>query len=280
MNVEEINANDSKDYLMKFKRKWYDLAEQEYKRKNSGTPGLNYIFKSIFRNYPMMRSLSEVPFRVLIIKDADNLTMNIQQALRRTLEKSTRTCRFCLVCENLSKIIDPIRSRFVILHFNPLSKENAAAILRYIVSAEKIAINDAALSSIIYLGQNNMIRSINLLQAVSSVYEGQEVDADSVHKVTKQYIDFKVKETIALALSKEFTAARDKLRELFVKYGLIGNQITDHMRQAIIKLPIPEEWKIHLFDLLGEYELRIQQGANEEIHLSAFLAQLGILNLN
>ena len=47
-----------------------------------------------------------------------------------------------------------------------------------------------------------------------------------------------------------------------------------------MKLPIPEPWKISLFDLLGDYELRIQKGANEEIHLSAFIAQLGVLNLN
>ncbi|NVM54063.1 MAG: replication factor C small subunit [Candidatus Helarchaeota archaeon] len=279
-NVEEINANDSKDYFIKFKRKWYNLAEQEYKRTNSGTPGLTFLFKSIFRNFPMMRSFSEVPFRALIIKDADNLTMNIQQALRRTIERSTRTCRFCLICENLSKIIKPIRSRFIILHFNPLSDSNIIAILRYIISKEEISIDDEAISSILYLGKRNMIRTINLLQAVASVHIGERIDADSVHKTANQFLDYKVKEMIGLALNKDFLAARTKLRELFIQYGLTGTQITSHIRLAVTKFPIPEEWKVFIFDLLGDYELRLQKGANEEIHLSAFIAQLGILNLN
>lgn len=279
-NVEEINANDSKDYFIRFKPKWYDLAEQEYKRQNSGTPGLNFVFKSIFRNFPMMRTFSEVPYRTLIIKDADYLSMGIQQALRRTLERSTRTCRFCLICENLSRIIDPIRSRFVIMHFTPLEDPHIAAILRYIISSEKVSINEEALSSIIYLGQKNMIKTINLLQTLASVYAGKKIEADSVHQIVTQIIEFKVKAMIELALNKEFTPARTKLRELFIQYGLVGSQIINYIHNTVMKLPIPEPWKISLFDLLGDYELRIQKGANEEIHLSAFIAQLGVLNLN
>lgn len=278
--MEEINANDSKDYLLNNKRKWYDIAEQEYKRKNSGTPNLNFIFKSIFRNFPMIRTFSEVPFRVLIIKDADDLTIDIQQALRRTLEKSTRTCRFCLICENVSKIIEPIRSRFVILHFSPLKESHIAAILRYIISAEKISIKDEALSSVIYLGHKNMIRTINLLQTLASVYPETMIDADKVHNVIHQIIDFRVKEMLELALNKEFLEARSKLRELFIQFGLTGTQLSDSIRLSTIKLPIPEEWKIVISDLLGDYELRIQEGANEEIHLSALIAQLGVLNLD
>jgi len=228
----------------------------------------------------MMRTFSEVPYRTLIIKDADYLSMGIQQALRRTLERSTRTCRFCLICENLSRIIDPIRSRFVIIHFKPLEDHHIAAILRYIISSEKISINEEALSSIIYLGQKNMIKTINLLQTLASVYTGKKIEADSIHQIVTQIIEFKVKAMIELALNKEFTPARTKLRELFIQYGLVGSQIINYIHNTVMKLPMPEPWKISLFDLLGDYELRIQKGANEEIHLSAFIAQLGVLNLN
>ncbi len=227
-----------------------------------------------------MRTFSEVPYRALIIKDADNLTMDIQQALRRTLEKSTRTCRFCLICENLSRIIDPIRSRFVIFHFKPLKEPHIAAILRFIANSEKISIDDDALSSIIYLGQKNMIRTINLLQTIASVYIGTKINVDSVHQIAKQILEFKVKVMVELAVHKEFSTARAKLRELFLQYGLVGSQIIDLIRVVVKKLPIPEASKILIFDLLGDYEVRIQKGANEEIHLSAFIAQLGVLNQN
>ena len=279
-NVEEINASDSKDYLIKYKSKWYAIAEREYKRENSGTPSLNFIFKSIFRNFPMMRTFSDIPFRVLIIKDADNLSMDIQQALRRTMEKSTRTCRFCIICENLSKIIEPIRSRFVIMRFTPLKESDILAILHYINSHENISIDNEALLAILYLGRGNLIKTINFLQAVASVHAGKKIDADSVHQVANQLIGFKIKEMIEFALNKDFNVARSKLRELFVQYGLTGQQITDRIRSISTNLPIPMGWKIVILDLLGDYELRMQKGGSEEIQLSAFIAQLGVLKLN
>jgi replication factor C small subunit len=279
-NVDELNANDSKEYLITHKQKWFEIAEQDYKRQNSGTPGLNFIFKSIFRNFPMMRTFSDVPFRVLIIKDAEYLSMDIQQALRRTMEKSSRTCRFCLICENVSKIIDPIRSRCVILHFNPLDEAQIGSILRYIVSQEHISIGEDALLSIIYLGKRNMIRTINLLQTVASVGAAKTISADSVHQVIHDIINIKLKEMIELALAKDFLSARTKLREIFIQYGLTGTQIMEKIQLLILKLPIPEDSKINLSDLLSEYELRMQKGANEEIHLSAFIAQIGNLELS
>jgi replication factor C small subunit len=279
-NVEEINATDSKEYLMKYKPKWFNIAQQDYNRQESGTPGLNFIIKSIFRNFPMMRTFSEIPFRVLIIKDADNLTMDIQQALRRTLEKSSRTCRFILICENLSKIIAPIKSRFVVMRFNPLEAPYVSAILRYIISKERIDIQEDALSAIIFLGRGNMIRTINMLQAVAAVFEGKSISSDAVYQVIHQFVDFKVKQVIDFALNKRFLEARERLREIFLQFGLTGQQIYDRIRAILFKHPIPEAWKVAIFDLMGEYELRMKKGSNDEIHLSAFLSQLGVLKLN
>jgi replication factor C small subunit len=264
---------------MKYKRKLYNSALQEYNRQESGTPGLNFIIKSIFRNFPMIRTFSDLPFRVLIIKNADALSMGIQQALRRTLEKSSRTCRFILICENLSKIIAPIRSRFIVFHFNPLEAPQIKAILQYIISKENVTIEEDALSAIIYLGRGNMIRTINMLQAVASAFEGKLIGSDSVYQVTQQFIDFKVKQVIEFALNKDFIDAREKLRELFLQFGLSGKQIYDKIRRIMVKFPIPEDWKVTIFELIGEYEVRMQKGSNEEIQLSAFLTQLGVLQL-
>lgn len=279
-NVEEINATDSKEYIQKYKPKWFNIAQQEYNRQESGTPGLNFIIKSIFRNFPMMRTFSDIPFRVLILKDADNLTMDIQQALRRTLEKSSRTCRFILICENLSKIIAPIRSRFVIMRFNLLEAPQVAAILRYIISQERIDVQEDALSALIFLGRGNMIRTINMLQAIAAIFEGKSINSDAVYQVIHQFVDFKVKQVIDFALNKRFLDARDRLREIFLQFGLTGRQIYDRIREVMYKFPIPEAWKVPIFDLMGEYELRMKKGSNEEIHLSAFLTQLGVLKLN
>ena len=101
-----------------------------------------------------------------------------------------------------------------------------------------------------------------------------------VYKITDQFIQYTSQQMMGYALDRNFTAARENLRDLFIKYGLTGGQITEHIRNLSSKLAIPMDWKIQIAHLLGYYELQMQRGSNAEIHLSAFLARLGTLNLD
>ena len=166
------------------------------------------------------------------------------------------------------------------MRFNPLEAPQVSAILRYIISQERIDIQPDALSAIIFLGRGNMIRTITMLQAVAAIFEGKSISSDSVHQVVHQLVDLKVNQVIDFALNKRFLDAREKLREIFLQFGLTGPQIYDRIRELLFKFPIPEGWKVAIFDVMGDYELRMKRGSNEEIHLSAFLAQLGVLKLN
>jgi len=63
-------------------------------------------------------------FKIIIMNDADSLNKNAQHAFRRIMEKYTLTCRFCLICTNLERIIDPIRSRCSVFNFTPFKEED------------------------------------------------------------------------------------------------------------------------------------------------------------
>ena len=73
----------------------------------SDSRGIDFIRQEV-KNFARTKSIGKVPFKVIFLDEADALTREAQQALRRTMENFTTTCRFVLSCNYSSKIIDPI----------------------------------------------------------------------------------------------------------------------------------------------------------------------------
>jgi len=88
--------------------------------------GLAANFKRIVRWYASMRPL-EAEFKLFVLEGAHSLPHEIQQSLRRTLERYSATCRFILCTTNQSAIIPAISSRCLPLTF---SSVDGPAILR------------------------------------------------------------------------------------------------------------------------------------------------------
>jgi replication factor C subunit 3/5 len=52
---------------------------------------------------------------VVVLMEADNLTKDAQHTLRRTMEKYAGSCKLILCCQSVTKVIDPLRSRCMII---------------------------------------------------------------------------------------------------------------------------------------------------------------------
>lgn len=105
-----------------------------------------------------------MPFKMVVLDECDALTVDAQFALRSLLERS-KSCRFCLVCNYVSKLIPAVRSRCVTLRFCPLPEASLRLRVRLVCEAEKLPLDDAAETALVRLGRGDMRATLNHLQA-------------------------------------------------------------------------------------------------------------------
>jgi replication factor C small subunit len=234
--------------------------------------GINVVRETI-KTFARIKSIGEIPFKILILDEADNMTSDAQQALRRTMERFTETCRFILIANYSGKIIEPIQSRCAPFRFTYLSKEDQDAYLRRIAAQEKAKLSPAGLEAVFEMCGGDLRRAINTLQAAASL--GKPIDAETIYSVIGKANPADVREMLNSAMKGDFIGSRDKLREMILKYGVAGSDVIRQIHIEIFRMKeVPEPWKIKLADVIGEVDFRLVQGADEEVQLSALLARL------
>lgn len=233
--------------------------------------GINVVRETV-KTFARTRSIGEVSFKILILDEADNMTGDAQQALRRTMERYTETARFILIANYTGKIIEPIQSRCAPFRFTYLPREDLVNRIHYITGKEEVKIEDDGVGAILEISRGDLRRTINILQAAASL--GKKIDAETVYSVIGRANPYDVREMLKLAMNGDFIGSRDKLREMILKYGLAGSDIVKQVHLEIFRLNIPESWKVKLADIVGEIDFRLIQGSSEEIQLSALLAKL------
>ncbi|RLG86243.1 MAG: replication factor C small subunit [Thermoprotei archaeon] len=258
----------------------YDLYGDEWRKyvlelNASDERGISVIRTKV-KEFARSKLPGHIPFKIVLLDEADNMTADAQQALRRLMEMYAENTRFILIANYPSKIIEPIQSRCAVFRFTPLRKEDVIARLKWICSQENCEYEEDALEVIYEISGGDMRRAINILQAAAAL---GKVTVSSVYKVVGLAHPREVREIIRLALMGKFIEAREKLRNLMVNYGLSGTDILKQMHREIFSadLPLPEELRVLIADYIGEVQFRVVEGADDEIQLSALLARLALL---
>ncbi|MEM3622740.1 MAG: replication factor C small subunit [Candidatus Bathyarchaeia archaeon] len=230
------------------------------------------VVRETVKTFARVRSIGEIPFKIMILDEADNMTSDAQQALRRTMERYTETCRFILCANYSGKIIEPIQSRCAPFRFTFLPREEQDKYLKHIAEKEGLKLLKEGLEAIFEVCGGDLRKAINTLQAAASL--NKPVDAKVVYSIAGRANPADVQKMIEAAMKGDFLEARKQLRDMIQKYGVAGSDIIRQIHTEIFRGDIPEEWKIKLADIVGEIDYRLVEGADEEVQLSALLARL------
>jgi len=213
---------------------------------------------------------TEIPFKIIILDEADEMTSDAQTALRRIIEDAAKFCRFILIANNISKIIPPIQSRCANFKFTQIKQTEIVNHLRTIIKKEKIKSDDKGITEITEYAEGDLRHAINLLQAVASTGNISQANVKAAAGLTKTN---DVSDVLKLAMSGKIQDARNKMIELIKVYGMSESDFLKYINQALFK----EKYENleEMSQIIAKYDFRILSGANSEIQLSAMLAELG-----
>ncbi len=234
------------------------------------------VIREKVKEFARSRTPPDIPFKIILLDEADNMTADAQQALRRLMELYSASTRFILIANYPSKIIDPIQSRCAFFRFQPLKKDDVISRLKYIADNEGVEYDIEALETIYEISEGDMRKAINVLQAAAAL---GKVTVDVVFKVVGMARPKEVREMIRTALNGDFIGARTLLRKLMIEYGLSGEDIVKQIHREIFsnEIELPEDVRILVADYIGEIHFRLVEGSDSDIQLSALLAWMAMV---
>jgi len=159
-----------------------------------------------------------IPFRIVLLDEADSLTHDSQTALRRIMEEFSSGTRFILTANYASGIIVPIQSRCAVFRFVRIPKEDAVSHLEMICQKEKVKYEIKAIEHIYELSAGDMRQAINQLQAAASLGSVDESNVKRIVGVSKRS---SVKEMVQHAVKGEFRKQESSWLNCFQSMGYL-----------------------------------------------------------
>lgn len=256
-----------------FKENW----KENYLELNaSDERGINVIREKV-KNFARTKSLGNIPFKIIFLDEADALTPEAQQALRRTMENFSTTCRFVMSCNYSSKIIDPIQSRCAIFRFKLLEKKDIEKIIKLIAKSENLSISQEAIEMIYEGSEGDCRKCINILQSTAAI--SPSITSELISTIISNAKPKDIKIVLDYALSGDFKNSREKLLDIMLKESISGQDVIKAIQKEIWNLPVEPEIKIKLTEKTGETEFRIVEGSDPFIQLQALLASFVLAGL-
>jgi replication factor C small subunit len=203
------------------------------------------------------------PQKVVIMDEADFLTINAQAALRNIIETYSLNTRFVFTCNYIERIIDPIQSRTVIFELTPPSMQDVAFKCVEILDLESITYTKADIVRIVKQTYPDIRKTLNLLQ--SSLKNGELVESRTIINF-KQTSD-QVIELLKTKNVKNFTTIRQlvmdsNIRDYNELYRVLFERADEFTDSAIATL------------VIADYQYKSIMAPDKEITFCACVSKL------
>jgi len=234
-----------------------------------------YLIQDIIQNYAKTELLNIIKykrlFKIIVINKISNLSNVAQASLRRTMEKYSDTCKFIFICDQLTKMIEPLRSRCIEIRVPRPSNVQIINTLLYISTMEKIPISSNVLSYILKNCNNKIHNAIWLLELLSN----NCVFVDNKNIIIQQIVNMIIDKNNYT--SSNLLQTIKKIRELYYQLSItnmISYELISVIMRNILKIVDDFNLKLQIIDITSVFELRKVQGTRYIKYFEAYIIKL------
>ncbi|KAB7507059.1 Replication factor C subunit 5 [Armadillidium nasatum] len=231
--------------------------------------GIGVVREQIL-SFASTRTIFSSGFKLVILDEADAMTNDAQNALRRVIEKFTENVRFCLICNYLSKIIPAIQSRCTRFRFGPLSQQQILPRLQYVIEEENLNVTEDGVKSLLTLSEGDMRKVINILQSTSMAFD--VVNEDNVYNCVGHPLRSDIKNILNWMLNENIATSFKNISKLKTLKGLALQDVITEIHTLVHRIDFPMSVRIDLVIELAEIEHRLLAGSSEKLQLSGLIA--------
>ncbi|KAM6500857.1 P-loop containing nucleoside triphosphate hydrolase protein [Amanita muscaria] len=224
------------------------------------------------------------PYKIIILDEADSMTQDAQGALRRIMETYARITRFCLVCNYVTRIIEPVASRCSKFRFVPLDSDSAHLRLSHIAAAENVTVPPAVIDMLIATSSGDLRRAITYLQSASrlssstnpptpitpaDIQEIAGVVPDTVINGLATVLGIDVGSEMAIEADTEkggrFQLIRKEVKRI-IRQGYSATQVLAQIHDLVVLHPtLNGRQKAQVALVFAEADKALGDGADEEL---------------
>jgi len=209
------------------------------------------------------------PYKIIILDEADSMTKHAQAALRRTMERQTKTTRFCLICNYVSRIIEPITSRCAKFRFKPLAMDTVRDRLNLIASQESVQIDEEAVAEVISASEGDMRKAITYLQSAYRLKGEDVITAAEIQEMAGVVPSAALDDLVNACRSGSFEKLDECVKDMMAN-GYAANQIILQLHDnLVLDEAINDNQKAVIMEKIAITDQCLCEGADEYLQIMA-----------
>ncbi|KAJ3142058.1 hypothetical protein HK100_003253 [Physocladia obscura] len=226
------------------------------------------------------------PFKIIILDEADSMTVDAQSALRRTMETYSKMTRFCLICNyyfiyifwssfpltKYTRIIEPLTSRCSKFRFKPLDNESIRGRLTEIADKEGVQCPTETIDMIIKVSEGDLRKAIMYLQSAYRLHQSEPIEARVIVEIAGVVPDAVIDGLFTAWVGRRFYEAQKCVKDV-VRNGYSGGQIVLQLFDRVLgDVELTSTQKARMSESFGQIDKALIDGSDEEMQLLKLLS--------